>query len=149
MATVPTFDQTITADGLTVRLHRVGEKLTVELADPDAALCELKVVDAGFGVPITTVTGLGAMARRQKTVAPLFAALDELDQATVDAVWESLHPFPAAADAHNQLWWAVGQAGCEREWTEIMNEVRESCEHRGLRAHQYVPCRSWPRPSGT
>ena len=41
MSPEPTFDQTLTTDGITVRLHRVGGKLTVEVTDPAGALRSL------------------------------------------------------------------------------------------------------------
>lgn len=76
MAAEPTFDQTITADGVTVRLHRVGEKLTVEIIDPAGDVRSLEVRDAIAGTAVATVSGLGEQARVQNVIAPMFAALD-------------------------------------------------------------------------
>lgn len=135
MAAEPTFDQTLTADGVTVRLHRVGGKLTVEVADPTGAVRELEVVDGYFKEPVTTVTGLGFRARSQNLVAPMFKALDTMNQATVGALREGLGAPADYAPAQSALYRAVSAAGYTELWADVITETRETCEHRGLAGH--------------
>lgn len=117
----------LSLDGLTVRLHLLGEELVITVDDPTASVDTLSLVDAHSRETVLQRTGLAARTRTRAVVTRMIDALHDAGSISARAVVARMRPGgDIDSEAVHALSRAVALSGRAEMWGWTMTRVRDS-----------------------